>query len=72
VFSASAWKRSLEKEATQHVGGGANHALGLAILRGGVRLRHPQLHIAGDKEGARHGVIKLPSIVALNMYRRSN
>jgi hypothetical protein len=26
-------KRSLKEEATQHVGGGANHTLGLAILR---------------------------------------
>jgi hypothetical protein len=29
-------KRSLKEEATQHVGGGVNHALGTTILRGGV------------------------------------
>jgi hypothetical protein len=59
-------KRILEKEATQHVGGGANHALGAAILRGVVRARHPQLHAVGEKEGAIRGVIKLLSIIALN------
>jgi hypothetical protein len=30
-----------------------NHALVWTILRGGVRLRHPQLHTMGEKEGTR-------------------
>jgi hypothetical protein len=30
-------KRNLEEEATKHIRGGANHALGPTILRGGVR-----------------------------------
>jgi hypothetical protein len=40
-------KISLEEEARQHVGGGANHAVDLAILRGGVRKRLSQLHVVG-------------------------
>jgi hypothetical protein len=59
-------ERSLEEEATHHIGGGVNHALGSAILRGGVRARHPQLHAMGEKEGARRGVINLSTIIALN------
>jgi hypothetical protein len=59
-------KRILKEETTQHVVGGANHALGLAIPRGDVRARHPQLHAMGEKEGARRGVIKLTTIIALN------
>jgi hypothetical protein len=58
-------KRSLKEEATQHVGGDVNHAIGSDILRGGVRARHPQLHTVREK-GARRGVINLMSIIALN------
>ena len=60
-------ERSLKEEATHHVGGGANHALDSAILRGGVRARHPKLHDVGEKECVRRGVTKLSSIIALNM-----
>jgi hypothetical protein len=33
---------------------------------GGVKAQQPQLHTVGEKEGARHGVIKLLSIITLN------
>jgi hypothetical protein len=59
-------ERRLKEEATQHVVGGANHALDSAILRGGVRARHPKLHDVGEKECVRRGVIKLSSIIAPN------
>jgi hypothetical protein len=59
-------KRSLKEEATQHIGGGVNHTLGSAILRGGVRARHLQLHAMGEKQGTRNVVIKLTPIIALN------
>jgi hypothetical protein len=54
-------------KATQHIGGGTNHALGTTIMRGGVRARQPQLHAMGEKECVGRGVIKLSSIIALNM-----
>jgi hypothetical protein len=38
-------KGGLKQEASNEVSDGANHAPGLAILRG-VRTRHPQVHIA--------------------------
>jgi hypothetical protein len=48
-------KRSLEDEATQHVGGGANHALNPTILRGGVGARESQLNIVIKEEDKRSG-----------------
>jgi hypothetical protein len=59
-------KRSLKEEATQHIVGGANHTLGSAIPRGGLRARHLQLHAMGEKQGTRHVVIKLTPIITLN------
>jgi hypothetical protein len=35
-------KRSLKRGG--NIGGDTNHVIGSAILRGGVRARHPQLH----------------------------
>jgi hypothetical protein len=45
---------------------GANHALSLAVLRGGVGARHAQLDTTGEEEGASSGVIKLTPIVTLH------
>jgi hypothetical protein len=59
------WKRCLEQQGAHDIVGGANHALGLAILRGGVGARHPKLNTMGQEEGAR-GVIKLSSVIALD------
>ena len=59
-------KRGLEQESAHGVVGGANHALSLAVLRGGIRARHAQLDTVREKEGAGGGVIKLPTIVTLD------
>jgi hypothetical protein len=55
----------LEKSADGVVGR-TDHALSLAVLGGGIRARHPQLHPVGEKEVAGGGVIELPTIVTLN------
>ena len=59
-------KGGLKQEGANEVGDSAIHALGLPVLSGGVRTRHPQLHVVQDKEGTRRGVIELPLIVTLN------
>jgi hypothetical protein len=46
--------------------GGVNHALILAVLRGGVRAKHAQLDTVREEEGTRGGVIKLMTIVTLD------
>jgi hypothetical protein len=56
----------MKQEGANEVGDGANHVLGVAILRGGVRTQHLQLHTERKKEGTRRGVIKLPPVVTLN------
>jgi hypothetical protein len=57
-------KRFLEKDATHHVGGSANHVLGLAILRGGVGAWEPQLNNVRTTKWM-GGVVKLTTFVAL-------
>ena len=59
-------KRSLEKEGAHGVIGGANHALSLAVLRGGIWTRHAQLDTVLKKENPRGGVIELAPIVTLD------
>jgi hypothetical protein len=59
-------ERRLEEKGAHGVVGGADHALSLAVLRGGVRTRHTQLDTVSEEESARGGVIKLTAIVALN------
>jgi hypothetical protein len=56
----------LEKKSVDGVVGRADHALSLAVLGGGIRARHPQLHPVGEKEVTGGGVIELPTIVTLN------
>jgi hypothetical protein len=56
----------LKHKGANEVGDGANHVLGLAILRGGIRTLHPQLHVAREKGGTRRGVIELPPVITLN------
>jgi hypothetical protein len=56
-------KRGLKEKSAHDVVGGANHALSLAVLRGGIRARHAQLDIVREKEGTGGGVIELPTIV---------
>jgi hypothetical protein len=59
-------KRGLKKKGTHDVIGSANHALRLAVLRGGIRTRHAQLDTAREKESPRGGVIELTAIVTLD------
>jgi hypothetical protein len=56
----------LEEKSADGVVGRAEHALSLAVLGGGIRARHPQVHPVGEKEGAGGGVIELPTIVTLD------
>ena len=59
-------KRGLEQESAHGVVGGTNHALSLAVLRGGIRASHAQLDTVREKEGTGGGVIELPIIVTLD------
>jgi len=59
-------KRGLKEKSTHGVVGGANHALSLTVLRGGIRARHAQLDTVREKEGTGSGVIELPTIVTLD------
>jgi len=42
------------------------HALSLAVLRGGIWASHVQLDIMSEEEGTGGGVTKLPTIVTLD------
>jgi hypothetical protein len=46
--------------------GGVNHALALAILRGGIGARHLKLNAVGEEEGVRGGIIEFSSVIALD------
>jgi len=59
-------KRGLKQKGAHGVVVGANHALSLAVLRGGIWTRHAQLDTVREKEGTGGGVIELPTIVTLN------
>jgi hypothetical protein len=56
----------LEKKSADGIVGHANHALSLAILGGGIRARHPQLHPVGENEVTGGRVIELTTVVTLN------
>jgi hypothetical protein len=56
----------LEKKSADGVVGRADHAHSLAVLGGGIRARHPQLHPVGEKEVTGGGVIELTTVVTLN------
>jgi hypothetical protein len=62
----ASWMRCLQQQGAHDIVGGANHALGLAILRGGVRAWHSKLNAVGEEEGARVGVIEVSSVIALD------
>jgi len=59
-------KRGLKEKSVHGVDGGANHALSLAVLRGGIRARHAQLDTVREEEGTGGGVFELPTIVTLD------
>ena len=52
-------KRGLKEKSAHGVIGGANHALNLAVLRGGIRARHVQLDTVREEEGTGGRVIEL-------------
>jgi hypothetical protein len=64
-------KKHLEEEATQHVGGSANHAFDLTILRGGVGARDRYPNTVRKEEGA-GGLVVLDTIVALESTDKAN
>jgi hypothetical protein len=57
-------ERRLKKEASNHVGGGANDAFDPAVLGRGVGARETQLDTVGE-EGARGVVVELTTIITL-------
>jgi len=59
-------KRGVKQKGAYGVVGGANHALNLVVLRGGIRTRHAQLDTVKEKEGMGRRVIELPTIVTLD------
>ena len=62
----ASWERSLEQKGAHDIVCGMNHALRLAILRGGVGARHAQLNATGKEERAGGGVIELTPVVTLD------
>ncbi|WVZ58830.1 hypothetical protein U9M48_009058 [Paspalum notatum var. saurae] len=59
-------KRSLEQKGAHDIISGANHALSLAVLRGGVGTRHAQLDTMREEEGAGGMIIELTPVVTLD------
>jgi hypothetical protein len=58
-------ERRLEEKAANHIGGGANHAFGPAVLGRGVRARETQLDAMGEKERAGGVILELAAVVTL-------
>jgi hypothetical protein len=58
-------ERCLEEKAADHIGGGANHAFGPAVLGRGVRARETQLDAMREKEGAKGAIVELAVVVTL-------
>jgi hypothetical protein len=58
-------ERRLEEKATDHTGGGANHAFDPAILGRGVRARETQLDAMSEKERAGGVIVELASVFTL-------
>jgi hypothetical protein len=46
--------------------GGANHALGLAVVWGSIGTQHLKLDVVREEESVGGGVIKLASIISLD------
>jgi hypothetical protein len=59
-------ERRLKEKAADHVGGGANHALGPVVLSRGVGTRETQLDAASEEERTGGVVVELAAIVALH------
>jgi hypothetical protein len=58
-------ERHMEEKAVDHIGGGANHAFGPAVLGRGVRARETQLDAMSEKERAGSVIVELAAVVTL-------
>jgi hypothetical protein len=58
-------KKRLKEEVADRVGGGVDILFNLFVLRGSVGTRELQLNTMGKKEGARGGVVKVTTVIAL-------
>jgi hypothetical protein len=58
-------ERRLKEKAADHVGGGANHALGPTVLSRGVGTRETQLDAVSEEERAGGVVVELAASVTL-------
>jgi hypothetical protein len=68
---AAGRERHLEEKAVDHIGGGTNHAFGLAVLGRGVGARETQLNTIGEKERTGGVVVELATIVTLQCTDRA-
>jgi hypothetical protein len=65
LYPVAGRERRLEEKATNHIGGGANHAFGPAVLGKGVGVRETQLDAVGEKERTGGVIVELATIVTL-------
>ena len=71
LYPVAGRERRLEEEAAKHIGGGADHAFGSAVLCRGVGARETQLDAVSEEERARGVVIELAAIVTLQSTDRA-
>jgi hypothetical protein len=64
-------ERRLEEKAAEHIGGGADHAFGSAILCRGVGARETQLDAMSEEERTGGVVVELAAIVTLQSTDRA-
>jgi hypothetical protein len=61
----------LEQQGADHIVGGAEHAFGFTVLWRCIGARHAKFHTIGEKEGPGRGVVKLPTIITLDLLDRA-
>jgi hypothetical protein len=61
----------LEQQGADHIVGGAEHAFGFTVLWWCIGARHVELHTIGEEEGPGRGVVKLPTIITLDLLDRA-
>lgn len=61
-------KRSLREKSANHVDDGAKHALGTAILLGGIGTRIALLNAEMREERVKTGILKFAAVVALKNF----
>jgi hypothetical protein len=67
-----AWRHGhLEQQGADHIVGGAEHAFSFTVLWRCIGARHVKLHTIGEKESPGRGVVKLPTIIALDLPDRA-